>query len=437
MHFVILSKAKDLIFQTHTERKIIMNYNEFLTDMKKVISINSINANCGEITKEAPLGEGINSAIEEFLSIGKRMGMKTKNLDGFCGWIEIGEGEKMVGIIAHADTVETGDGWSYDALSCTVTEDGVYGRGVADDKGPALLALYAMKAVMDSGKPLGKRVRLVIGGDEESGGNRCIKRYKETEEIPDISFSPDADYPVVFGEKGILRMRIFGEENSIAPDFKFEGGKIVNIVPEDAHAVIDGKEISAKGKSAHGSTPHKGENAILKLAPEICEKYPESTFARLISLSTAESLGIDIEDETTKLTINPAIMVADSKNCSLSYDIRYPLTASGDEIMESIRKAAEERGLQVEFGLHEKPLYVPRDSHLVTTLSAIYAEHTGNDATPVAFGGGTYAKAFPNCVAFGTVLPGDQANMHAPNEFWSHDSIRINFGIIKDAIQRL
>lgn len=414
-----------------------MNYDNFLQDMKKVISIKSINANCGEVTDKTPLGKGIYDAIEEFLSIGKRMGMKTKNLDGYCGWIEIGEGEKMVGIIAHVDTVETGKGWDYDPLTCTVTDDAIYGRGVIDDKGPALLSLYAMKEVLDSGKKLDKRIRLIIGGDEESGGNKCIKRYKETEEIPTISFSPDADYPVVFGEKGILRMRIFGEESAIAPDFKFEGGKIVNIVPEDACAVIDGKEISAKGKSAHGSTPHKGENAILKLAPQICEKYPESTFAKVISLATAQSLGIDIEDEMTKLTINPAIMVADAENCSLSYDIRYPLTASGEEIMANIKKAVDEKGLMVEFIKNENPLYVPRDSHLVTTLSKIYEEHTGNDSTPIAIGGGTYAKSFPNCVAFGVVLPGEKANIHGPNEVWSHNSIKVNFDIIKDAIKRL
>ncbi len=414
-----------------------MNYNEFLEDLKKVISINSTNANCGEVTPDAPLGKGINDAIEAFLSIGQKMGMRTKNLDGYCGYIEIGEGEKMVGIIAHADTVEAGDGWDYDALSCTVTEDGVYGRGVADDKGPALLALHAMKEVLENGKSLGKRVRLIIGGDEESGGNRCIKRYKETEETPSISFSPDAEYPVVFGEKGILRVRIFGEEKNMASDFKFEGGKIVNIVPEEAHAIINGKELSAKGKSAHGSTPELGENAILKLAPEICLLYPESTFTKLVSLTTAQSLGIDIEDEMTKLTINPAIMVADAKGCSLSYDIRYPLTADGENIMENIKKAAEEKGLNVEFGIHEKPLYVPRDSHLVTTLTKIYEEHTDFDSTPIAIGGGTYAKAFPNCVAFGIIFPGEEARIHGPNEFWSHESIKLNFDIIKDAIERL
>ena len=139
----------------------------------------------------------------------------------------------------------------------------------------------------------------------------------------------------------------------------------------------------------------------------------------------------------TKLTINPSIMVADSKSASLSYDIRYPLTADGDEIMESIRKATSEKGLSVEFGIHERPLYVPRDSHLVTTLTKIYEEHTDFDSTPIAIGGGTYAKSFPNCVAFGVVLPGEKANIHGPNEAWTHESIKVNFAIIKDAIELL
>lgn len=417
--------------------KLTFDKQGFLNDLSTIISINSVNSNCGEISEAAPLGKGINDAIEAFLAIGKRFGFRTKNLDGYCGYIEMGEGEEMLGIIAHTDTVATGDGWTYPALECSVTDDGVYGRGVIDDKGPALLALYAMKAIADSKVPLRKRVRLIIGGDEESGGCRCMKRYKETEEAPSISFSPDADYPVVFGEKGILRAQICGDEVNIAPDFRFEGGKVVNIVPDEAHAVIDGKELSAKGKAAHGSTPQKGENAVLKLAEEISSLYPESTFARLYSLTTASSLGIDIKDEMTTLTVCPSVLNADSKKCSLTYDIRYPITANGDDVIASIKDRASQKGLTAQILFHEKPLYVPRDSHLVKTLSEIYAEHTGDNREPVAIGGGTYAKSFKNCVAFGVMFPDEPNTMHAPDEFWSHKSIALNFDIITDAIIKL
>ncbi len=410
---------------------------EFLEDLKRLIAINSINGSCGEKTDSAPLGKGINDAIEEFLSIGKRFGFKTKNVGGYCGWIEMGEGEKMLGIIVHTDTVETGDGWSYPALRCTVTDDGIYGRGVIDNKGPALLALYCMKALKDSGIELNKRVRLIIGGDEEAGAWQCMKAYKETEELPSIAFSPDGDYPVVFGEKGLLRVKISGKEESIAPDFKFEAGKVINIVPDEATAFIDGKELHAKGKSAHGSTPEKGENAILKIASEIASLYPDSTFAKLCLLTTAEALRIDIADEMTKTSVNPSVISADSTKCELIYDIRYPITADGEEVIANIKKSAEEKGLTAEIFFHDKPLYVPRDSHLVTTLSDIYKEHSGEALEPVAIGGGTYAKAFKNCVAFGAMLPDEPETMHAPDEFWSFRSIDLNYDIISDAIIKL
>lgn len=415
----------------------MFNKTEFLEDLKKLIAINSINGNCGPVSEKAPLGEGINTAIEAFLGIGKRFGFKTKNVGGYCGWIEMGEGEKMLGIITHTDTVETGDGWSYPALECTVTDDGIYGRGVIDDKGPALLALYCMKFIKDSGVKLDKRVRLIIGGDEEAGSWKCMQAYKESEEIPSIAFSPDGDYPVVFGEKGLLRVDIYGDEKNIAPDFKAEGGKVINIVPDEAHATLDGKTLSAKGKSAHGSMPEKGENAILKLADEICNLYPDSTFAKLMSLTTAEALGINIADDMTKISVNPSVLVADSKKCSLSYDIRYPITADGDVVIANIKKSASEKGLTADIFFHDKPLYVPLDSHLVKTLSKIYAEHTGDNSAPVAIGGGTYAKAFPNCVAFGAMLPNEPETMHQANEFWSFRSIDINYDIICDAIMKL
>lgn len=416
---------------------LTFNRQEFLNDLKTLISIKSIRGNCGEETPDAPLGKGINDAIEAFLSIGKRFGFKTKNLDGYCGYVEVGDGDEILGIIVHTDTVETGDGWSYPPLECSVTDEGVYGRGVIDDKGPALLALYAMKAINDAKIPLSKRVRLIIGGDEETGGCLCMKRYKKTEELPTIAFSPDADYPAVFGEKGLLRVRIFGEETAMPEDFKFEGGKVINIVPDEAHAFIDGEALSEKGLAAHGSMPEKGENAILKLAEKISLRFPKSTFAKLCSLSTAASLGIDIKDELTTLSINPSVLHADNSQCELFYDIRYPITADGEEVISSIKNSASKKGLRAEIIFHEKPLYVPTDSHLVSTLSKIYTKHTGDTTEPMAIGGGTYAKSFENCIAFGVLFPGEPETMHAPDEFWAFKSIDKNFDIMTDAIKSL
>ncbi len=410
---------------------------EFLEDLKKVIAINSINGNNGAVTKEAPLGEGVYNALEAFLEIGRRFGFTAVNLDGYAGYIECGEGEKTVGIIAHVDTVDVGDGWNYPSLSCTVTEEGVYGRGVADDKGPALLALYAMRDAIEKGLLKDKKVRLILGGDEESGKWECIDRYKKTEKMPDIAFSPDAEYPVVFGEKGLLKVKISGKETAMPEDFNFEGGKVINIVPDKAKAFIDGKELAETGIAAHGSLPELGENAIVKLAEKIAADYPDSTFAKLVSLTTKTALGIDIKDEHGALSLNPSILRADKDSCALSYDIRYPITAEGKTVIDAITKAAEEKGLTAEFMSHDEPLYIPLDSHLIKTLSAVYTEETGDPQGAVSIGGGTYAKAFPNCAAFGVILPGEPETAHQANEFWGFDSIKTNCRIIAKAIERL
>ena len=410
---------------------------EFLADLKEVISINSINGDNGAVTKEAPLGEGVYKALEAFLEIGRRFGFKSVNLDGYAGYIECGEGAKTVGIIAHVDTVRAGDGWSYPPLECTVTEEGVYGRGVADDKGPALLALYAMRDAFENGLLKDKKVRLILGGDEESGVWQCIDRYQETEKDPDISFSPDAEYPVVYGEKGLLKVKISGIETAMPEDFSFEGGSVINIVPDKAKAYLNGTDLSEKGKAAHGSLPELGENAITKLGEKIASEYPESTFAKLISLASKKALGIDIKDEHGALSCNPSILRADSKKCALSYDIRYPITADGKTVISAITKAVEEKGLEVEIMSHDEPLYIPLDSHLITTLSGIYTEETGDKKGAISIGGGTYAKAFPNCAAFGIVLPGDPETAHQADEFWSFKSLEINSKIIAKAIERL
>jgi len=244
-----------------------LKFNEeaFISDMKNLIKINSINGDCGERTEEFPLGKGVNDAIEYYLDLGRKFGFRTKNIDGCCGYIEMGEGKDMLGIIVHADTVATGTGWDSDPLECVLKDEKLYGRGVSDDKGPALLALYCMKAVADSSLELKKRVRLIIGGDEESGVWEGIRRYKETEELPSVSFSPDGEYPVVFGEKGMLKVKLSAKEKNAPKDFSFTGGKVINIVPDSAKATANGKVYEAEGIPAHGSKPELGENAILKL----------------------------------------------------------------------------------------------------------------------------------------------------------------------------
>lgn len=410
----------------------------FIKQLKEFIKIDSTNGNCGTVSEKAPLGQGVYDALEFILSIGKEMGFKTKMLGRKCAYAECGTGKKLVGIIAHADTVAAGDGWNTPPFECVLKDGVLYGRGVADNKGQALLMLHVMKAAEKAGAARDKRIRLIIGGDEESGVWQCIERYKKTEEIPDMSFTPDGDFPVVNGEKGMLKFRIYKKETGAKEAFSLTGGKVINIVPDAAQLTIGTKTVTVKGKGAHASCPQNGENAILKLADEYAELLEGTDALRLIKLSCKKGLNIDISDEPSGcLTLNPAITKCTEKECYMDYDVRYPVTADGDEVVQRVRRSAEENGFSFKLISHERPLYVPEDSPLVKTLAGVYTKCTGERDTTIIIGGGTYAKAFPNCVAFGASFPSVPDCAHTANEFWSLESVRKCFEIYTAALLKL
>lgn len=410
--------------------------NAIFSDLSGLISIKSVKGNCGEVNEEYPLGKGIGEAISYTLKVGEKFGFKTVNLDNTCGYIEAGSGEKLLGILVHVDTVEADGKWDYEPFKLTVTDDKIYGRGVADNKGAAILVLHAMKYLSDNNLLEGKRVRLIVGGDEEAGEWECIKRYKKTEEEPDIAFSPDGDYPVVFAEKGILRVKL--SKDCTIPDFMFEGGNVINMVPDSAKAVVCGKEYSEKGVSAHAMEPHKGVNAVLKLAETLENSGISNDFTKLLLTADVKGWNIELCDRPSgELTLNPSVARVNEKENYIICDIRYPVTVNYNDILERIQKSVEKTGYKVYEAGHQKPLYVDKNSHLVSTLLTVYNELTGRNDKPVSMGGGTYARAFDNAVAFGMWFPETPSCMHKPNEYFIIEEYKKNFEIITEAIKRL
>ncbi|WP_195283127.1 Sapep family Mn(2+)-dependent dipeptidase [Harryflintia acetispora] len=406
-----------------------------IEDIRGLLQIQSVNGGCDE---GAPLGKGVSDAIDYVVRLGERFGFRGRNIDGYCGYVEMGEGERMVAILNHVDTVPVEGEWSCDPFDGTVRDGRLYGRGACDNKGPALVALYAMKAVADSGLALGKRVRLIVGGDEESGAWKCLRRYKQTEELPESAFSPDADYPVTFAEKGILHILIRRELGPDVPAIELECGKRVNIVPAHASAVVNGKTYEAQGKASHAMAPELGVNALLGLCGRLAADGVDHPFLKLCQMANAEDLGIALCDEPSgKLTINPGVARVDGHTAELRCDIRYPVTAKKEDILARISEAVAPLGFTVEEFQHVGPLYVEKDSKLVTTLQKVYREITGDSREPVSTGGGTYARAFQSAVAFGIFLPGEENMCHKVDEYWSLDSIRTNFQIMANAIKEL
>ncbi|MDD3306368.1 MAG: Sapep family Mn(2+)-dependent dipeptidase [Acetobacterium sp.] len=411
---------------------------DLLDDLKGLLQIDSTNADAGPVIPGAPLGIGINEAINYVLELGERFGFRTKNCDGYCGYVEMGQGEEMIGILTHVDTVPVGDGWSVNPFDLTIDGDKAYSRGTIDNKGPTLVALYAMKALADSGVPINKRVRLIIGGDEEGEQWHCMNRYKATEEAPTYAFSPDSGYPAIYAEKGILNVCIKKHLEPAIHNLGFFSGNQINTVPDYAKAIVSDAVYESTGKPAHASQPHEGINAMFLLAGELRMLGLEHPFLDLIDIATSEGLNIDFEDEISgKLTVNPSIANVNQEKAVLKCDIRYPVTMKGTDIRDHIERAVTPLGFSVNINYDLPPLHIEKESYLIDALQKIYEDYTGDTTGPKAIGGGTYARAFDNAVAFGGRFPEEPNTCHQTDEYWSIISMNKNFDIITKALESL
>ena len=412
----------------------------------------------------APFGKEVTRSIEHSLDIGKRYGMETRNMDGYIGLIDYGEGEETLGIMCHMDVVPEGEGWKHPPYGGVIADDEIHGRGTLDDKGPAICALYALAAVKECGLPMKRKVRIMLGGDEESGWG-CMKHYRENEKMPDLAFSPDAEYPLVNSEKGIAQITMKATYGS---HIELKGGERANVVCDSVTAIIpqsaddieglaadfanktgygvvtdskDGKTtITVTGVAAHASMPEMGKNAIqgtlalLNILPIPEEdKHAVCALHRCFGFDMhGESAGIDCEDASGRITVNPGIIKWDENGYTLVVDMRVPTTQSLEDISNRLCANVEDAEL---IDKHfQEGHFVARDSELVTKLLEVYEKHTGRPAEPLAIGGGTYARAVENAVAFGCERPGVPALIHMPNESIRLEDVEFNVRVIADAI---
>lgn len=400
-----------------------------------------------------PFGEGIKKSLEHTLALARELGFRVRNADGYVGIVDYGSGETF-GVLGHLDVVPEGQGWEVPPYSGLVKDGQVWGRGAQDDKGPMIAALYALKALKDYGITPKKRIRLIFGTNEESGWE-CMKYYVKHEDIPDMSVTPDAGFPVIFAEKGIVNYGITadiegGSDGLIVESL--EAGEAPNMVASTARAVLKGVtpeiaeklnsfkpindtkveikrtedliEILVEGVSAHGSTPYKGRSAMaalvelltgLPLADRALLKFLETVSSKIGYEFYGKSLGIAGSDAMSgELTLNLGTLKLQASTVKLVVNIRYPVFFNEAMIRSQLEEAFKNYGIEMYH--HQKPLYVSPDSELVKLCRSVYEELTGHNEEPIAIGGGTYARAMKNSVAFGAKFPGGIEMAHQPNE---------------------
>ncbi|HFI0481376.1 TPA: dipeptidase [Streptococcus suis] len=410
---------------------------------------------------ETPFGQAIQDVLEHTLAMTEKMGFKTY-LDpaGYYGYAEIGQGQDLLAVLCHLDVVPAGDikQWKTPPFEAVVKDGFLIGRGVQDDKGPSMAALFAVKALMDAGVTFTKRIRFIFGTDEETLW-RCMNRYNQLEEVATMGFAPDSSFPLTYAEKGLLQVKLHGPGH---PCLSLEAGTAYNVVPAKASysghllagiiAELDqlGFDYEAKddqvtvlGISRHAKDAAEGVNAIVRLAKalEHFENHPALDF--IVNAIGEDATGFklfgDVTDEPSgTLSFNIAGLTINAKKSEIRLDIRIPVTADKDKLVAILQEKAQSCGLTYEEYDYLAALYVPLDSQLVSTLMSVYQDKTDDlDSRPISSGGATFARTMPNCVAFGACFPDTEQTEHQENERMPLKDLYKTMDIYAEAIYRL
>ena len=456
------------------------NKDEMIQKLQELIQIPSVYSESKNPLM--PFGENANKALEYMLDLGNQLGFKTKNIDGYCGYIEFGEGKEMLGIIGHLDVVPSGDNWTYPPFSASIFDNKIYGRGAIDDKGPVIASLYAMKYVLDYCK-VNKRVRLILGLNEENDW-KCIDYYKAHEESPTIGFSPDADFPCIYAEKSILTPYLsmdYSTQNTPITIQEIDcNHNAINVVPKicstilkidstlhmdiliknikqiikkydfeiDIYKINDEEvKLTSHGIGAHAAHPDLGINAISRLIIVLDEVFKTyDIFIALFDFFTkyiytdydGKRLGINDKDESGTLTLNVGKISLENNILKIGFNLRIPIHTSIEHIENTFLECLSDYKNITYKKVGSKPaLYIPKDNYLVKTLCDIYNEEANSYLEPIAIGGATYARAFDNCISFGANLPGQKDMCHQTDEFISIDNLLFACKVYAKAICEL
>ncbi|MFC4652808.1 dipeptidase PepV [Lactococcus nasutitermitis] len=457
---------------------------DLLADLFTLLKINS-ERNDDEANKENPFGFGPRKALDKFLELAERDGYVTKNVDNYAGHFEYGDGDEVLGIFGHLDVVPAlaQEGWNTNPYEPVIKDGNVYARGASDDKGPTMACYYGLKILKELNVPLSKKIRFIVGTDEESGWGDMEYYFAHVGlPEPDFGFSPDAEFPIINGEKGNITeyLHFDGKNDGDVVLNSFKSGLRENMVPEVATAVISGKGLKLSpltealedfvasykskalhfevtennhkftivlhGKGAHGAMPEKGVNAATYLALFLTQFNFTAGASAFLSIGgnvlledhEGEKLGIAYVDELMGNTsMNAGIWnFEEGKDATIALNFRFPQGNTVERMQEILGKLTGVTEVTVSEHLHT-PHYVPGEDPLVQTLLSVYEKYTGKKGYETIIGGGTFGRLLKRGVAYGAMFEGETDTMHQANEFKPLDALFKSAAIYAEAIYEL
>lgn len=452
------------------KEKIKQYEEDILKDISYLVEVPSIrNLETKDIN--APFGEEIRVAFNRFLEIASRLGFNCEDDEGYAVHAEVGKGNEYVGVLAHIDVVDVQDidKWETEPFSMTISGGKIWGRGVNDDKGPLIAALYAIKILCDMKVNWKRKVRIIVGGAEETTWE-CMNHYFENHNQPTLGFSPDGNFPIVNGEKGILALKlIFENSNCRSKECTIESKNELNYVCDDLKVVFYNKEIDEieiyarnadeiikgnneikliyKGKTSLSRNPQQGINSIFLFVNDFYSfTFKDEALKSMIDFIKdnllddfyGEKIGLFREDEKMgKSSICPMTICYKDGLGEITLDYRYPKNIFISEVNDRFAELSKEYGYKLSIEREKKLLYVSEGSELITALKEAYEEVMKEEAETITKGGASYARVLDNGVAFGATFEGEETNPHMPNENMSISSLMKSIEIYCEALYRL
>ena len=411
---------------------------------------------------EFPFGKDIQDSLEFMLDLAKDDGFITKNVNNYAAHIEYGKGKEILGVLCHLDVVPTGKGWTHGPFNPVVRDGKLYARGSQDDKGPTMAAYFALKLLKESGFMPNKRIRIILGTDEETAW-RGIAEYFKTEEMPEIGFAPDACFPLIYAEKGILSFDVTGKTLDTKL-LTFNSGERLNVVPDKATCTLsidlqsefksflsyngfkgeykNGKYI-VYGKRSHAMQPSLGLNAAFVLATFLNENIENDFIKYIIEYLAFDHLGDKLninyfDNEMKDFTMNPGVFKYSKKTFKIGVNCRYPIGWDKDSAFINLNASVIKYHFKYKVNSDMPVHYVSKDDDLVKTLHDAYIKYTGDTETKLmTIGGGTYSRALSKAVAFGPAMPGREDVAHQVDEHIYVEDLLKGTAIYMEAIYQL
>ncbi len=412
-------------------------FSEALEKIQEIIQIPSVRS---AAQPKAPFGLGTKAVLDYAINLGKELGFKTyQDPENRYGYVEYGAGVEIFAILGHLDVVPAGDlnKWDFEPFQAQIKDGKLLGRGSFDDKGPTLINLYALKYLKDHKYQPDYCIRLIFGLTEETDW-ASIKAYMAIEGTPTLGYTPDGEFPVVYAEKGIIKADIIGGSekfsllggeayNCVADVVRYQGPHLTEIKTKleqkQIETMMEDDCLIVKGKASHGSLPERGVNAALVTLATYAEVKTDSPIANFVKKHLYNDFHFSqlfptMKDETGLLIVNNGIVEINAEKTRLTLNMRVPISYQLKDVEGPLGKELKNYHLELRNISWEKPIHMPIDSPMIKNIMQVYQDVTGvKEAKPVAIGGGTYAKAMPNCVAFGAEFDINESTMHAYNEY--------------------